>query len=793
MKDATNEKTVADLKAQIKLPSKPPPKLNLSRSQTQNRSIQKKSIRSKLFEKNGSMSSIDSNDEPSGLYPSLDGDLPKHSYRGLNAKKKAVEVEERHIVNINNDEEHDGDSSISSRSSSPKLRTYKSNMSIATTDIPRYTFAPMKNEGSTFYLNDTRNLPGKSPKPALARSYSALHAVMKRDRVDKPVSEFDPQNKNTVAMQAERSRRASKAFSILPGTRRTSSSNNRRDSSAIRKQSLAPSTATPQTPNYTIASASSIHRSFISVLAPAQDPIQLSLYQRFLCLIILPAYDNKGRKLTLDQFDEADFDAISFVVNGFHPKSYFVTLWDFLISLVYGAALWIIPFLTSYVSQLSTEFVAQCSFWFTLLFAIDSIIYLITPQPVVVNPMGSFREYESMRPALFDWLVDWLRGSLIFEVASLIPFEMIFHGVDNYIFFFWLRFLRFYRVPDKLSRCAYFTKAKLMLEKQMGMGFCKVIPIALLIFYFIHFNACAMYLTGSHSDFMGWTTTWPQFNPTEVYNVYTWTFFQAVGNIFPMSFKPQTAMEQAFAIVFIVIGAVLYAAFVGYVSSAAMSINPSGRLYNQKMEELIDYVKWKNLSKQTKEKLVSYYETKYRGKFFEEDTLLQDMNESLREEISMHNTQTLIEKVPFLQRNELDGRDEIFFRRIATVLHARYFIPGDYIIKQGDSGNEMYFILSGKVNVYVNGVKVVSLYDGAYLGGWFDHANNMSDSFHRGIIDNKAPSNSNSASSATCVLYKLTRHDFHTVINEFPDMRIRIDKLAREAERMVKQAEDAKS
>ncbi|KAJ3081802.1 anaphase-promoting complex subunit Hcn1, partial [Rhizoclosmatium hyalinum] len=178
-----------------------------------------------------------------------------------------------------------------------------------------------------------------------------------------------------------------------------------------------------------------------------------------------------------------------------------------------------------------------------------------------------------------------------------------------------------------------------------------------------------------------------------------------------------TQIEQAVAILYIVVGAVIYAVFVGYISSAAMSLDTSGRLYQQKMEELVDYVKWKKLSEETKRKLVSYYETKYRGKYFEEDTLLSDMNESLRTEISLHNTRALIEKVPFLKRSEQDGRDEIFFSRIATVLHARYFIPGDLITQQGDSGLDMYFILSGKVNVFVNSVKVVSLYDGSFFGG----------------------------------------------------------------------------
>ncbi|ORY44188.1 hypothetical protein BCR33DRAFT_717264 [Rhizoclosmatium globosum] len=52
-----------------------------------------------------------------------------------------------------------------------------------------------------------------------------------------------------------------------------------------------------------------------------------------------------------------------------------------------------------------------------------------------------------------------------------------------------------------------------------------------------------------------------------------------------------------------------------------MTINPSGRLFTQKMEQLVDYVKWKNLSVETEQKLFTYYETKYRG---------NEMNESLR-------------------------------------------------------------------------------------------------------------------------------------------------------------------
>ncbi|KAJ3297048.1 hypothetical protein HDU79_004891 [Rhizoclosmatium sp. JEL0117] len=237
---------------------------------------------------------------------------------------------------------------------------------------------------------------------------------------------------------------------------------------------------------------------------------------------------------------------------------------------------------------------------------------------------------------------------------------------------------------------------------------------------------------------------------------------------------PQTQLEQFMAIFFIFAGAGLYAVLVGYISSAAISVDNSGRVYNQKMEELKDYIKWRQLNTETKEKLISYYETKYRGKYFEEDTLLGDMNEALRTEVSLHNTLDLITKVPFLRREVGDGRDDIFYARVASVLHIRYYIPGDCVTKEGDSGTDMFFILSGKLDILIGGEVRKSLYDGAYFG----EVALINKVLRTATVQAKMPS----------VLYRLTYQDFHTVINEFADIKIRVSELAFEREKLLMKA-----
>ncbi|ORY50735.1 hypothetical protein BCR33DRAFT_493388 [Rhizoclosmatium globosum] len=141
---------------------------------------------------------------------------------------------------------------------------------------------------------------------------------------------------------------------------------------------------------------------------------------------------------------------------------------------------------------------------------------------------------------------------------------------------------------------------------------------------------------------------------------------------------------------FAMTGAGLYAAIVGAVSSLAMGLDASGRLYKQKLDELHEYMRWKDLAPPTRRKILKYYDLKYRGKYFEEATLLNEMNDSLKMEIAIHNCRDLISKVSFLRRQESDGRDELFVGKVASEFLPCYFVAGDIIFTQGQVGMEMY-------------------------------------------------------------------------------------------------------
>ncbi|KAJ3073500.1 anaphase-promoting complex subunit Hcn1 [Podochytrium sp. JEL0797] len=239
--------------------------------------------------------------------------------------------------------------------------------------------------------------------------------------------------------------------------------------------------------------------------------------------------------------------------------------------------------------------------------------------------------------------------------------------------------------------------------------------------------------------------------------------FSSAANMFPLGYHPSNSAEQLITVVFVVIGSGLYAIIVGAISSVAMGHDASGRLYKQKIDELKEYMKWKVLDPAMQKKVIKYYELKYRGKYFEEVSLLKDMNESLRMEIAVHNCKELISKVSFLNREQRDGRDELFTGRIASALESAYFVAGDFIFVQGEIGNDMFFILSGCVNVYIAGKCVATLREGAFFG-------------EIALIAN-IPRTATVQAAAACTLYKLTKEAFNGIVEAFEDVKKKVDAI----------------
>ncbi|ORY39549.1 hypothetical protein BCR33DRAFT_720012 [Rhizoclosmatium globosum] len=495
-------------------------------------------------------------------------------------------------------------------------------------------------------------------------------------------------------------------------------------------------------------------------------------------LFLCPGFDDKGEFIPFRKYHDTMYHEYKFFRDGFHEQSLVLSVYNVILLLFYLIVMVYVPFEEAYYD--TVEDMSDFAWLLTAVYALDAILNILTPE------VPSQKNKRAARAPLSQWWLQYLKTNLLIDIVSVIPWILILPFKLGLLFSLF-RLVRLFRIPGTMSRNPFISRLNTKIENIQGIGnmLTRIIPVSVAIVMFVHVQACTIYFAGKVVNFPTWNDQfqhWTLFpGGLEAANVserYVWMLTQALGNTFQITFKPETIGEQVITMLFIVAGALLYAYLVGLISSAAISFDASGRLYRQKIDELTDYLNWKNIDGKTKRRLLEYYEFKYRGKYFEEKSLLNDMNSSLRMELATFNCSTLIEKVPFLKRQMGDGRDNIYLGRIATALNPVFYIPGDFIVIQGEQATEMFFIQSGKVNIVVSGKTVTSFTEGAFFG-------------EVALIAN-IPRTATVQAATSCQLYSLSAKDFNSIILEFDDMKQRIDQIYHERMERVRQEQAAR-
>lgn len=306
-----------------------------------------------------------------------------------------------------------------------------------------------------------------------------------------------------------------------------------------------------------------------------------------------------------------------------------------------------------------------------------------------------------------------------------------------------------------------------------------MVVLGTILIIFLHFHGCLYFYIARIYDYdtVAWQETL-RINQS-FFSQYSWSVFAAIGNTFPVTgYRPSDAIEQWITIFLVLVGATLYAILVGAISSFTFGLDPSGRLYKERLESVNEYISYKKLSPSIKERVKQYYELKFRGKYFDENMILDELNLSLRKDIAMHNCRDLIAKVPFLQRTQNDGRDENFKRSIASALQPVYFIHGDRILEEGQIGQEMYFIDVGVVDIQVGGKIVGNLKEGSFFG--------------EVALLGQVPRTATILAQTDCVLYLFHRLDLLEILKDYDDMRLQLERVYEERMEKVKLEMDAK-
>ena len=351
----------------------------------------------------------------------------------------------------------------------------------------------------------------------------------------------------------------------------------------------------------------------------------------------------------------------------------------------------------------------------------------------------------------------YLRTWFLVDFLSAVPFDLFTGGAYTHLnrLFRLLRLLRLLR----LSRVAQFM-TKLGTTRSMN-------PVYMRLFFFVfwislvaHWIACGwIALGGIAEDGAGYFRTYLR----SLYFSVTTLTTVGYGDI-----SPQSNTQTIFAIVVELVGAGLYGYIVGNVASILANIDVAKAHFAEKMEQVSAFLKYRNIPPGLQEKVHNYYDYLWESRLgYDESSVIEELPPSLRTEVSLYLNRDIIEKVPLFQ-----GASDAFLREIVNILHPQVFTPGDFIIRKGEIGNEMFFISSGRVEVVSeDGTEIyATLGEGSYFGEI--------------ALINSEPRTASIRAAEYCDIYTLSREDLEGLLSRYPDVK---EQLQAQAEKRIRE------
>lgn len=218
-------------------------------------------------------------------------------------------------------------------------------------------------------------------------------------------------------------------------------------------------------------------------------------------------------------------------------------------------------------------------------------------------------------------------------------------------------------------------------------------------------------------------------------------------------------LQIIYTIGVMVFGVGMYGYIIGNVASLIANLDTARAAYQEKMEEINDFFRTKRVPAGLQSRVRDYYSYLWETqKSVSSVSITEELPHTLSMEILLFLNRTILEKVSLFR-----NANEIFIREIVQLLRPIVFLPGDYIIRQGEYGDCMYFLSSGDVEVLVGDRNVAQLGAGSPFG-------------ETALIQGEKRTASVRAISY-CDVYKLSKADFDALRGRYPEFDAQVKKV----------------
>uniref|UniRef100_A0A8C8HZF7 Cyclic nucleotide-binding domain-containing protein n=1 Tax=Oncorhynchus tshawytscha TaxID=74940 RepID=A0A8C8HZF7_ONCTS len=458
-----------------------------------------------------------------------------------------------------------------------------------------------------------------------------------------------------------------------------------------------------------------------------------------------------------------------------HPYSDFRFYWDFTMLMFMVGNLIIIPVGITFFKDETTapwiifNVVSDTFFLMDLVLNFRTGIVLEDNTEIILDPKKIKRTY------LKTWFV--------VDFISSIPVDYIFliveKGIDSELYKTAraLRIVRFTKILSllrllrlsRLIRYVHQWEEIFHMTYDLASAVMRIFNLIGMMLLLCHWDGCLQFLVPMLQDFPQdcWVSLNKMVNDSWS-ELYSFALFKAMSHMLCIGYgrqAPESMSDIWLTMLSMIVGATCYAMFIGHATALIQSLDSSRRQYQEKYKQVEQYMSFHKLPADFRQKIHDYYEHRYQGKMFDEESILEELNEPLREEIVNFNCRKLVASMPLFANT-----DPNFVTAMLTKLRFEVFQPGDYIIREGTIGKKMYFTQHGVTSVLTKGTMGMKLSDGSYFGEI--------------CLLTRGRRTASVRADTYCRLYSLSVDNFNEVLEEYPMMRrafetVAIDRLDR--------------
>ena len=435
------------------------------------------------------------------------------------------------------------------------------------------------------------------------------------------------------------------------------------------------------------------------------------------------------------------------------PNSELRKFWDITISMLVVYSLLVTPIQIAFQTKVNMDNMAWFDLMVDFFFLLDIGINFRT---------AYYDEWGNLFVGTHEIAQHYLKGWFAIDLIAAIPVDLIaliIQGTGAQADSDTLQsltLLKFYRIV-RINKVIRLLTAKFQRYANVGM----IVKLFFMICLAVHFLGCLWYFVcAQQKGDETWITSNNisiDSNETTFYGIYTTTTYSTLLMLLGEDTAPVTSSERILSIIVHLAGMPMAAIVIGNVSYYISSMGANRSKCQALMAAVNERMRFLRLPLEMQDKVRLYYDYFFtqRGGV-EANAFMNDLSPALRLKMKMFMHKDMVTKLPFFQDVENDKLEQQIVHEIVVRLQPQIYMPEEVIIRQGDYGDNMYFIEKGEVLVIEesSGSALQTLFPGDFFG--------------EGALLENRQRNASVHSLGFCNLQVLSIEDFNAIVERFP-------------------------